>query len=104
MKYELDVTMKILSMPPTESSSNKNGQPWSEQELKFLKEHYPGKGSKYISEALGRTIQAVQQAAKIKGIRNTRSKPWTKQEIEFLRSNYIAKGAATIGKELHRTT
>lgn len=62
-------------------------QPWTEEELTYLKENWPEIGSKTAEHLKKHTLQSVRQRAKELGLR-TKNYYWSKKDEIFLKENY----------------
>lgn len=76
---------------------------WTQDEIGVLKEHYPTKGSKYCSELLGRSRNAVKKTAGFLGIDTCINRQWSKKEDETLQQCYVKYGAEYCVGLLDRT-
>ncbi len=79
------------------------GRPWTKQEEGYIRRHYQTEGAGPVAAALGRSSQAVNDRAKLLGIRSARSRPWTDGELRYLARNYPRRSAEQIAKTLGRS-
>ncbi len=74
---------------------------WSDQDIQFLKDHYPQHKVPWIAEQLHRSVSSVY--AKIQtGFKSSQIKAWTEEEQEFLRKHYPEHSIQWISEQLGR--
>lgn len=79
---------------------------WTGEDVKFLKKFYPTKGSKYVADALGRTLPSVRHHAQRLGLSAIGSLPfryYSPKEIIFIKKHYPLKGAEYVAQKLGRS-
>lgn len=76
---------------------------WNENEIDFLIKHYQTNGSKFVANALGRSIFSVKSKAIRVGLITYSPKPWTDDEIIFLKKNYTDNGCKFVCNALGRS-
>lgn len=76
---------------------------WSNAELDFLRDNATTMSLTDISNALGRSKQAIKRQCHINQIRCKRTDLWSDIEIDYLRENYTTKTAKQIADYLGRT-
>lgn len=71
---------------------DKDSQYWTAEEVAFLMDNYPTKGSVYCAEALGRSRSSVRAKAFLLNLpcyyNKTNGQPWTEEEINILKLYY----------------
>ncbi|MCB0711988.1 MAG: hypothetical protein KDD67_06630 [Ignavibacteriae bacterium] len=79
-------------------------RPWTEPDIEFIKKNYGKMPRKRIAEALGRTVNTVQDRACKLGLTKKRmeDRPWTKDEEKKLEALLGSKSRREIAKELLR--
>jgi DNA-binding CsgD family transcriptional regulator/DNA-directed RNA polymerase specialized sigma24 family protein len=85
-----------------------NIRAWTEEDDRYVREHYGKKTRREIAEALGRTIPLVGWRAEKLGLTREfrdmeKTRPWTRTEETFLRKNYGKLTYAQIAEKLDRT-
>lgn len=77
-----------------------NSQYWTAEEVNFLVNNYPAKGSAYCAKVLGRTRQSVCAKAFLLNLPcsypETSGKHWTEDENNILKNNYGKPGGIAI--------
>ena len=82
-----------------------NMRPWTEQDIEYLRRHYGIMSRKQLAEALGRTVNTVQDRACKLGLtrQHTPSKRWSKKEEEFLRQQVGRMTKEELARKLGRS-
>lgn len=76
-----------------------SGYRFSNEEIKFIEEHYEIDGPTYCAKKLNRDISSIYSYAKKLGFKiNTKS--WTKKEEDILRKYYLSEGPAKVSMRL----
>jgi hypothetical protein len=93
---------------------------WSENEVNFLKEHYPNEANESIAELLGRSVKSVIVCASRLGLRKSpeyirakikeklkkailsKTNLWTKDEIETLKKEYPTTPTRLLAVKLNK--
>ena len=80
---------------------------WNETQVDFLHKNYEDKGTKFCSEALGFSVNAVYAKATKLGLKAKTKKAgindcWTKEELQFLKDYYTIYGGNYCAKHLDR--
>lgn len=81
-------------------------KPWTQDEIKYLKEYYNKLSIKQIAEKLNRTYKSVQRKAQSEQLTNkikSEKNLWSKDELIILERNYEKKGATYVANRLHRS-
>ena len=85
----------------TTTSERSTQKRWADEEVNFLREHYPTEGAEFVAAKIGRTVSAVwKKAGKLKIRANVF---WTNEELSFLRNFYPSRGAFYCSYQLGRT-
>ncbi len=77
--------------------------PWSEGEVKLLKELYPGGRAEEIAERTGRPLTSVRRRAYYMGIQAGEYRRWAANEVQLLKELYRDGTAQSIADKLGRT-
>lgn len=75
---------------------------WTEEQIEFLKAHYPSRGSKYVAEQLEKPRYVVRQKASQLKIRFEK-KGWTEEEIALLKKIYPKHGLPYAAQVLNKS-
>lgn len=78
--------------------------PYSPQEIMFLKKYYPLKGGRFVAEKIGRSRLSVKTKARHLRIERRSQINWTGAEIEYLKKWYFKKKPSEIARRLKRST
>lgn len=77
------------------------GKPWTEEELKVLREFYPNRCAKEIAELVKRTPGNITKKAHAIGLHKRRY--WTEKERKFLKERYPTTPNQELGRMIGRT-
>jgi DNA-binding CsgD family transcriptional regulator len=81
----------------------KIANPWSEEEIAYLKSRYRKKGATYVAHRLGKNPDHVMAKAARLGLRYAGIRPWKEWEDRYLCRHYEDRSAAQIGRTLKRS-
>ncbi len=84
------------------AKNNQYVNPWTREEIEFLRENYKKIPTKNIAKRLGRTYRSISKKAFKLNLCYS-SKKWTKEEVEFLKKNYKIISSKEIAEKFGRT-
>ncbi|EPC00869.1 hypothetical protein L861_05570 [Litchfieldella anticariensis FP35 = DSM 16096] len=95
-----------LGLKKREPNRDYGQQPWTEEELSLVAQHYPTLKAREVQSRFlpHRSVLAIRHAAKKFGIRVFSVVPWTEQELAILRREFPRGGHRQVRKHLpHRS-
>lgn len=85
-------------------SVKREGKPWNENEVAYLKNNYLSMTYKEIAKELNRSYKSVMGKAHLLGLEKaTNAKNWTDEEIEILRNSINTESYEEISKKINRS-
>ena len=76
---------------------------WTENEIEFVRKHYPRRGSSYVAGKLGRSRTSVAALTVRLGIRRSGFRKWKEWEVHYLQRHYRLKSIDSVARTLRRS-
>lgn len=77
-------------------------KPWTDEDIKFLKDNYYTMFTEDLAEALGRTMNSIYLMVRKIGLKGAPRSMYSEEDIEFVKEHYLEMSDEEIGRVLHR--